>query len=154
MSIVEFSLFVPVYNEEEVIKIFISTGNRLLVPENILYEYIFLNDGSTDNTLEILKGLSKMNKRIKIITLSRNFGKEQALTAVIDHATGNAAIPIDCDLQDPPELILELHKKWKEGFDVVLAKRIERTSDNYLKRFTSLFHSEPRKVCVPGKQQV
>ena len=138
MSTIELSLIVPVYNEEEVVEIFVSTVNKCLSTKNIEYEFIFINDGSTDKTFEILKELSQKDHQIKILNLSRNFGKEQALTAGLDNVNGQAAIPIDCDLQDPPELIVDMYNKWKEGYDVVLAKRVDRSSDSRMKRLTSL----------------
>jgi glycosyltransferase involved in cell wall biosynthesis len=134
---IELSLIIPVFNEEEVVKIFISTVEDILIARNISFEFIFVNDGSKDNTYEVLKNLSIQNSKIKIINLSRNYGKEQALSAGLDFATGLAGVPIDCDLQDPPELIIEMYDKWKEGFDVVLAKRIDRSSDGLIKRRTS-----------------
>jgi glycosyltransferase involved in cell wall biosynthesis len=137
MSEIELSLIVPVFNEEESIEVFISAVEKTLELGTITYEYVFVNDGSTDSTFEALKASSINNSRIKILNLSRNFGKELALTAGIDHAAGLAAIPIDCDLQDPPELILKMYQKWKDGFDVVLAKRADRASDGFLKRCTS-----------------
>jgi glycosyltransferase involved in cell wall biosynthesis len=134
---IELSLIIPVFNEEEVVKIFISTVEDILITRSISFEFIFVNDGSKDSTYEVLKNLSIQNSKIKIINLSRNYGKEQALSAGLDFATGLAGVPIDCDLQDPPELIIEMYDKWKEGFDVVLAKRIDRSSDGLIKRRTS-----------------
>jgi glycosyltransferase involved in cell wall biosynthesis len=134
---VELSLIVPVFNEEEVVTLFITTVEKVLSQRQISYELLFINDGSKDNTHEVLVELSKNNNRIKIINLSRNFGKEQALSAGLDFASGRAAIPIDCDLQDPPEVIIEMYDKWQEGFDVILAKRIDRSSDGFIKRKTS-----------------
>jgi len=139
MSKPELSLVVPVYNEEETVGLFVSTIEKLLKPITSCYEYIFVNDGSRDGTFAVLKELCKENDRIKIIDLSRNFGKELAITAGLDYASGDAAIPIDCDFQDPPELIVEMYHKWKEGADVVLARRIDRTSDSVIKRLTSSF---------------
>ena len=110
-------------------------------------EIIIVNDGSTDNTLALLKITAIHNSKIKIIDLSRNFGKEVALSAGIDYATGQSAIPIDCDLQDPPELIIEMYAKWKEGYEVVLAKRVDRRSDSILKRWTSfVFYKSIGKI--------
>ncbi|MEP1446583.1 MAG: glycosyltransferase family 2 protein [Paraglaciecola sp.] len=131
------SLIAPMYNEEEVIGVFFSTIDSTLKDVDVDYEIICVNDGSTDSTLDILKSYIEQNNRIKIIDLSRNHGKELALTAGLDYASGDAAIPIDCDLQDPPEVIIEMIKKWQEGYQVVLAKRIDRTSDSWLKRWTS-----------------
>jgi len=134
---VEISLIAPMYNEEEVIELFFNEVDKHLSHANISYEIICINDGSSDNTLTLLKTIAGHNNKIKVVDLSRNFGKEVALSAGIDYATGQAAIPIDCDLQDPPELIIEMYKKWKEGFEVVLAKRVDRRSDSFIKRFTS-----------------
>ncbi len=97
-------------------------------------EIVFINDGSTDNTLAVLEHLRKMDSRIGILNLSRNFGKEVALTAGIDHAKGDAVIVIDADLQDPPEMIPEMLKHWADGFDVVYAKRTSRDGESQLKK--------------------
>ena len=95
----------------------------------------------------MLKEQSHRDSRVKVINLSRNFGKEHALSAGIDFAAGQAGIPIDCDLQDPPELIINMYEKWKEGFDVVLAKRVDRSSDGIVKRWTSaIFYNLIDKV--------
>ena len=111
------------------------------------YEIVFINDGSKDNTLNILLNAKQNFKNIRIINFSRNFGKEAALTAGLDKARGEAAIPIDVDLQDPPELIKELVAKWREGYDVVLAKRADRTSDSFSKRVSAdLFYKLNGKI--------
>ncbi|WP_289283134.1 MULTISPECIES: glycosyltransferase family 2 protein [unclassified Methylophaga] len=147
ISSTELSLLLPVFNEEDVLEPFISKVSAILTDRDITFELIFINDGSTDNTLQILKEQLELNKSIKIINLSRNFGKEQALSAGLDFASGQAAIPIDCDFQDPPELIIDMYEKWKEGFDVVLAKRIDRSSDTSMKRWSSsLFYSIIEKI--------
>ena len=111
------------------------------------YEIVFINDGSKDNTLNVLLNAKQNFKNIRIINFSRNFGKEAALTAGLDKARGDAAIPIDVDLQDPPELIKELVTKWREGYDVVLAKRADRTSDSFAKRVSAdLFYKLNGKI--------
>ncbi len=133
----DLSIIVPMYNEEEVLDTFFQTIQVVLENIEATYEIICVNDGSVDGTYEKLKQFSANDPKIKLINLSRNFGKEQALTAGIDFATGLAAIPIDCDLQDPPELITEMFEKWRQGYDVVLAKRIDRSSDSIVKRATS-----------------
>jgi glycosyltransferase involved in cell wall biosynthesis len=109
------------------------------------YEYVFINDGSTDGTLAKLIELSVGNPHIRIINLSRNFGKEAGMTAGIDHVRGNVLIPIDVDLQDPPELIPQFVEKWREGYDVVYGVRASRDDDSMMKRasagwFYSLFN--------------
>jgi glycosyltransferase involved in cell wall biosynthesis len=131
------SLIAPMYNEQEVISIFFNKVEECFNKLDYTYEIVCVNDGSSDSTYEILKQESINNKKIKVVNLSRNYGKETALTAGLDHATGDAAIPIDCDLQDPIEVVPELIARWESGFDVVLAKRIDRTSDSLMKRITS-----------------
>ncbi len=134
------SLVVPFYNEERTVEHFFES----VVPEvelvkGYVCEFVCVNDGSADATLEkLLAARRKYGDRIKIVDLSRNFGKEAALTAGIDYASGDAVIPIDCDLQDPVEVIPQLISKWQEGFEVVLAKRVDRSSDSYLKRQTAM----------------
>lgn len=143
----ELSFIVPMYNEVEVIDVFFKEIQFHLSSIDADYEIICINDGSTDNTSDKLREYSAKDSRIKVINFSRNFGKEQALTAGLDYATGMAAIPMDCDLQDPPEIIKTMYDKWKEGFDVVLAKRVDRTSDSILKRTTSsLFYKIMQKI--------
>jgi glycosyltransferase involved in cell wall biosynthesis len=127
------SLVIPFYNEGATVldffeKIFPITDKI----EHYSFEFVCVDDGSKDNTYSNL--LKVKDKRIKIIQLSRNFRKEAAITAGIDFATGDAVIPIDADLQDPPELISTMLQKWEEGFEVVLAKRKNRLSDSWLKR--------------------
>ena len=118
------------------------------------YEIIFVNDGSTDNTLEVMLNAKTKHKNIRILNLSRNFGKEAALTAGIENAKGDAVIPIDVDLQDPPELIVSFIEKWEEGFDVVLAKRIDRSSDSLVKRLSAEFfykiHNKISDISIPS----
>ncbi len=134
------SLVIPVYNEEHVLSIFMEKVSGVLkaVP-GITAEYLFVNDGSTDKTLSVLLALKKEYPEIRIIDFSRNFGKEAALSAGLQYAKGDITIPIDADLQDPPELIPEMITKWREGFDVVLARRSNRDSDSFLKRFTAKY---------------
>lgn len=133
------SIVIPIFNEELSINSFYSELSKVLCGINSEFEILFIDDGSHDNSVKILKTLMAKDNRIKLIEFSRNFGKEAALTAGIDFANGDALIPIDVDLQDPPELIKKLIAKWQEGFDVVLAKRINRDSDSFLKRITSHF---------------
>lgn len=135
---VDLSLIIPCFNEEETIPIFLETVSPILESINLSYELIFINDGSQDNTLLTLQAAKNKHPQIRTLNLSRNFGKEAALTAGLDFATGRAAIPIDVDLQDPPELIPEMVSIWQETqVDVVLAKRVDRTSDNLMKRWTA-----------------
>jgi glycosyltransferase involved in cell wall biosynthesis len=131
------SVIVPVYNEEEVIKSFLQRVTVVLDTLPFDAEILFVNDGSTDASLDILKQLKEHEPRVNIIDLSRNFGKEIAMTAGLDFCNGDAVIIIDADLQDPPELIPELIEKWQAGYDVVYAKRISRKGETALKKFTS-----------------
>ena len=141
------SIIAPCYNEEETIEPFLRRIEEILTQINEPYEIVFINDGSKDNTLNILLNAKQNFKNIRIINFSRNFGKEAALTAGLDKARGEAAIPIDVDLQDPPELIKELVAKWREGYDVVLAKRADRTSDSFSKRVSAdLFYKLNGKI--------
>lgn len=146
------SLVVPVYNEEQVLDIFLERTADVLGSADLDYEYVFVNDGSTDATLPILIARSGENPRIRVVDLARNFGKEAAMTAGIDHVRGNVMVPIDVDLQDPPELILRFVEKWREGYDVVYGKRAQRDEDSMLKRMTAggfykLFNSlAPRSI--------
>jgi glycosyltransferase involved in cell wall biosynthesis len=131
------SILVPMYNESEVIPVFFEAINKVLVGIGMDYEIICVNDGSKDNTLELLSAQAARDPRIKVVSFSRNFGKEPAMTAALDYAAGDAAIPMDADLQDPPELINEMLRKWNEGFDVVYARRSSRSGDSLIKRTTA-----------------
>ncbi len=137
------SLVVPVFNEAETIDAFLM---RVLpvVSDRMQYrsgasgfEIVFVDDGSSDGTYRKLQQLSRDNPAIKVIGLSRNFGKDAALSAGLDHAAGMAIIPLDVDLQDPPEVIPDLYEKWLEGYDVVYGVRVDRTSDSAAKRWTA-----------------
>ncbi|MFC2427635.1 MAG: glycosyltransferase family 2 protein [Campylobacter sp.] len=141
------SIIAPCYNEEETIEPFLRRIEEILTQINEPYEIVFINDGSRDNTLNVLLNAKQNFKNIRIINFSRNFGKEAALTAGLDKARGEATIPIDVDLQDPPELIKDLVAKWREGYDVVLAKRADRTSDSFAKRVSAdLFYKLNGKI--------
>ena len=133
----EISVVIPLYNESENIEYLFTRLIAVLDTLQINYEIICVNDGSRDNTLEKLIQCNQQNPVIKVINLSRNFGKEIALTAGIDHAVGAAIIPIDADLQDPPELIAQLIDKWREGYDVVYATRRSRRGESWLKKVTA-----------------
>jgi len=134
------SLIVPVFNESISVSVFLHKVTKIFsLNKQFTYEIIFVNDGSTDNTMDVLLEIKKKYSRILIIDLSRNFGKEAALSAGLNYCKGDAAVPLDVDLQDPPELILDMFNKWKEGYDVVVARRINRDTDTFLKRNTSKF---------------
>jgi glycosyltransferase involved in cell wall biosynthesis len=132
------SVVVPAYNEDEVLPEFHRRMTSVLasVP-NARAEIVYVNDGSSDRTIEVLRELSREDPQVAIVDLSRNFGKEIALTAGLDHAQGEAVVVIDADLQDPPELIPELIRNWRAGYDVVYAKRIVREGETWLKRTTA-----------------
>lgn len=134
---VELSIVVPAYNEESNLDYLFERLESVLTSLNTTYEIVCVNDGSKDKTIEYLVKHHHRNQAIKVIDLSRNFGKEIALSAGIDYATGSAVIPIDADLQDPPELIKDLVAKWREGYDVVYATRRTRQGESWLKRFTA-----------------
>jgi len=131
------SIVAPCYNEEDVIDMFLEKIFAVLKKLDRSYEIVFVNDGSRDNTLEILKQKAKEYDVVRVISLSRNFGKEAALSAGLDMAHGEVVIPIDVDLQDPPELILDFVQKYEEGYDVVVGKRIDRTTDSAAKRVSA-----------------
>ena len=130
----EVSVIVCVLNEEDSIHLFLDEVTPVLEQHCQSYEIVFVNDGSTDSTLSQLIELASTNSKLKVINLSRNFGKDIALTAGIDHANGRAVIPMDVDLQDPPELIPEMLNKWRSGVDTVIAIREDRNDDSWLKR--------------------
>ncbi|MEM1376669.1 MAG: glycosyltransferase family 2 protein [Pseudomonadota bacterium] len=134
------SIVVPVHNEEDAIPVFLRKTKLVLdgiADETLEFEYIFVNDGSTDKTLHALITAQAEYANIRVIDFSRNFGKEAALTAGLDYCKSDAAIPIDVDLQDPPEIIEKLISKWQEGYEVVVARRVDRTSDSWAKSWTA-----------------
>ena len=131
------SLIIPVYNEEESIDLFLAKVADAIARLRYDFEFIFVNDGSTDATLQKLLNAHEADPRIKIINFSRNFGKDTALTAGYRFASGDAVIPMDVDLQDPPELIRDFTAKWEEGYDVVLGVRSRRHSDTPFKSITA-----------------
>lgn len=131
------SVIVPVYNEEDVLADFHQRTRTVLDAMPCESEILFVNDGSTDSSLVILTRLRESDPGIAVIDLSRNFGKEIAMTAGLDHAEGDAVVVIDADLQDPPELIPELFRYWQEGYDVVYAQREAREGESFLKKGTA-----------------
>ncbi|MEA5421264.1 glycosyltransferase family 2 protein [Spirulina sp. CCNP1310] len=134
---VELSIVIPIYNEQDNLDTLFQRLEQVLKPLQFTYELVCVNDGSKDQSLAALIAYHQRNPAIKVVNLSRNFGKEIALTAGIDYATGAAVIPIDADLQDPPELIGILVEKWREGYDVVYATRRSRQGETWLKKFTA-----------------
>jgi dolichol-phosphate mannosyltransferase len=128
-----YSIVVPVYNEENVLNEFYR--RTVIVCDAIAQscEIVFVNDGSTDGSLRILERLRAHDKRVKIVNLSRNFGHQSAITCGIDHASGQAIVIIDADLQDPPELIPQLMEQWRAGYSVVYAQRTKRRDESIVK---------------------
>jgi glycosyltransferase involved in cell wall biosynthesis len=133
------SIVVPAFNEEAVLPHFHQELSKALSEQPFNFEIVYINDGSTDNTLSIVRELRQADKQVTLIDLSRNFGKEIALTAGLQKAAGDAVVVIDADLQDPPELIPELIKEWQNGYDVVYAQRSHRKGESLLKRTTAHF---------------
>ncbi|MHC5530996.1 glycosyltransferase family 2 protein [Priestia megaterium] len=136
-SIVKYSIVVPVYNEEEVIHETYRRLTEVMHSTKEAYELLFVNDGSRDRTAEIIKEYSEQDPAVVLLDFARNFGHQIAITAGMDYARGEAVVVIDADLQDPPELILEMIEKWKQGFDVVYAKRTKRKGETYFKKQTA-----------------
>lgn len=141
MEKVVLSIVVPVFNEEAVLP---ETYRRLTAVMEKLkepYELLFVNDGSKDKSGVILEELAQKDRRVRVVHFARNFGHQAAITAGMDYARGEAVVVIDADLQDPPEVILEMVAKWREGYEVVYGKRIKREGETFFKRFTaSLFY--------------
>lgn len=131
------SLVIPCHNEEEAIPVFLSTVAPIMDATGLDYEMVFVDDGSRDATVPTLIGFSHQFPQIRLVELSRNFGKEAAMTAGFTYASGDAIIPMDADLQDPPELIPEMIAKWQEGYKVVHAVRRSRETDSWAKRNTA-----------------
>ncbi|NLC88322.1 MAG: glycosyltransferase family 2 protein [Clostridiaceae bacterium] len=132
------SIIIPAYNEEEELPLLYERLNKLMNEiKKYEFEVLFVNDGSKDRTIKIIKELRNKDERICYVDFSRNFGKEIAMLAGLDYAKGDAVIFMDADLQDPPELIPELIKYWEEGYDDVYARRKSRKGETWLKKFTS-----------------
>ena len=132
------TILIPAYNEHEVITLLYERLTRLMDEQsNYDFEILFVNDGSKDNTLELIKTLRQNDDRINYVNLSRNYGKEIAMIAGFDYLKGDCLVIIDADLQDPPELIPEMLKYWEEGYDDVYAKRKSRQGESFIKKLTS-----------------
>lgn len=135
------SVLIPAYNEQEVLPIlFDRLGALADSQKDFEFEFFFVNDGSRDDTLSIIAQYAEKDARVSYINLSRNFGKEIAMIAGLDHATGDATVIIDADLQDPPELIPEMIKLWQDGYDDVYARRKSRAGESWLKKLTSTWY--------------
>jgi glycosyltransferase involved in cell wall biosynthesis len=135
------SIIVPVKDEEPAVAPFVARVVAVLEklddPAAESFEILFIDDGSTDGTMEEIRRACAADARIRAISLSRNFGKEAALSAGLDHAAGDAVVPLDVDLQDPPEALGEMLAKWREGFEIVYGVRSNRQSDSLPKRLTA-----------------
>lgn len=131
------SVVVPLYNEHEVIELMHARLTAVLVSLGITYELVLVDDGSRDGTQHAMSRLAQMDPTVTAVFLSRNFGKEAALTAGLEHAEGAAVIIMDADLQDPPELIPEMLRAWKDGADVVCMRRRSRAGETWFKRFSA-----------------
>lgn len=143
-----YSIVVPVFNEEAVLE---QTYRRLKKVMDAIqepYELVFVNDGSLDRSVEFIKGFCDHDKSVKLISFSRNFGHQIAITAGMDYAVGDAVVVIDADLQDPPELIIEMIAKWKEGYEVVYAKRSERKGETLFKKLTARLFYRILRTCT------
>ncbi|TDK55421.1 glycosyltransferase [Bacillus salipaludis] len=136
-QVVQYSIVVPVYNEEAVIHETYRRLTEVMRSTGESYELLFVNDGSRDRTADIIKEFSEKDPAVILVDFSRNFGHQIAITAGMDHSKGRAVVVIDADLQDPPELILEMIGKWKQGYDVVYAKRTKRKGETFLKKYTA-----------------
>lgn len=133
----EISAIVPSYNEEKNVPLIYERLTKVLSQINPNYEIIFINDYSKDNTLSVIKTIAQEDSHVKYISFSRNFGHQIAVSAGLDLCKGNAVVIIDGDLQDPPELILEMYEKYKEGYKVVYAKRKSREGETWFKKITA-----------------
>lgn len=144
---IQYSLIFPVFNEQAVLPLLISRLKGLLENIDAPTEVIFVDDGSSDTSPIYLKEMVRTDARFRLIKLSRNFGHQIAISAGMDAASGEAVIVLDADLQDPPEVVLEMIEKWKQGFEIVYAQRVARQGETVFKRFTaSLFYRMMRKL--------
>lgn len=132
------SILIPAYNEQEVLEpLYQRLGKLANDNKSYDFEFLFVNDGSSDKTIDIIKEFADQDERVAYVDLSRNFGKEIAMVAGLDHVTGDATVIIDADLQDPPELIPKMIKYWEEGYEDVYAKRRSRSGESWVKKATS-----------------
>jgi glycosyltransferase involved in cell wall biosynthesis len=136
-SLPSISVVAPAYNEEEVLETFYERVTKVLADIGAPYEIVLVNDGSRDNTLAMMHAMRARDEHITVVDLSRNFGKEIALTAGLDHTRGDVVVVLDSDLQDPPELIPEMLEGWREGYDVVYGVRSQRDGETWFKKATA-----------------
>ncbi|MGK0467690.1 MAG: glycosyltransferase involved in cell wall biosynthesis [Clostridium sp.] len=136
-TVIQYSIIVPIYNEELVINEAYKRLKKVMNLTEETYEIIFVNDGSRDRSFDMVKDICNKDKNIRLIRFSRNFGHQLAITAGMNKANGKAVIVIDADLQDPPEIMLKMIEKWKEGYEVVYGKRLSREGETFFKKITS-----------------
>jgi len=134
---VKYSVVIPAYNEQEVLPLSYQRLKAVMDTLGDDYELIFVNDGSRDGTLDLLKEMAAKDGHVRVISFSRNFGHQEAVSAGMAHASGQAVIIIDCDLQDPPELIPDMVKKWEAGADIVYGLRVRREGETVFKKLTA-----------------
>jgi glycosyltransferase involved in cell wall biosynthesis len=149
------TILIPAYNEQEVLRHLYERLHKLAgETPNYTFEFLFVNDGSRDKTLEIIKAYAKKDHRVAYINLSRNFGKEIAMIAGLDNADGDATVIIDADLQDPPELIPQMIALWEQGYDDVFARRNSRAGEPWMKKLTSalFYRTLQRSTHIPIQQ--
>ena len=145
------SVIVPVKDEEEAIPVFLERVIPIIAgfddPASRSFEILFIDDGSHDRTVELIRAANARDPRVRLLSFSRNFGKEAALSAGLDHARGEAVVPMDVDLQDPPEVLGEMIRKWRDGFEVVYGVRENRSEDSATKRLTAhLFYRTHNRI--------
>ena len=147
---IELSVIMPVLNERHIIKEAWQRVSLVLKQLNVTGEIIFVDGGSTDGTTEILREISSLDQNVSVLVFSRNFGQQAAFTAGLDCARGNAVIMLDSDLQDPPELILQMYAEWKNGYQVVYSRRAERQGESVFKRATAAVFYRLLKLAAGG----
>ena len=144
---IKYSLILPVFNEQAVLPLLVNRLKKLLDKIKEPTEVIFVDDGSSDTSPIYLKEIVRTDARFRLIKLSRNFGHQIAISAGMDEASGQAVIVLDADLQDPPEIVLEMIEKWKQGYEIVYAQRIARKGETFFKKLSaSLFYRTMRKL--------
>lgn len=143
----DYSIIIPIYNEEENIQLLHDRLHKVMAQLSDSFEFIFVNDGSKDKSIQLIQNLSQQHEYVKFIDFSRNFGHQIAVTAGLDHCVGKRVVIIDADLQDPPELILEMASKMDQGFEVVYAQRKSRKGESWFKLVTaSIFYKFLRAI--------
>lgn len=144
---IKYSLILPVFNEQAVLPLLVNRLKKLLGKIKEPTEVIFVDDGSSDTSPIYLKEIVRTDERFRLIKLSRNFGHQIAISAGMDEASGQAVIVLDADLQDPPEIVLEMIEKWKQGYEIVYAQRVARKGETFFKKLSaSLFYRTMRKL--------